>query len=69
MNTIDFKAYHPVIRILKENYDLDEQDIIKLHEQIIGTNFETIKLRDSLIKHKVTSESVFQQAIAQYYEL
>ena len=61
--------YHPVVEILVERYGTTSESLKPLHEQILAYRENTNGLKEVFIKHKVTSEEVFQQALALYYEL
>ncbi|MBS1255111.1 MAG: putative type II secretion system protein HxcR [Deltaproteobacteria bacterium] len=61
--------YHPVVEILVERYGMSPDSLEPLHEQMLAYRENTDGVKEALIKHKVTSEAVFQQALASYYEL
>ena len=61
--------YHPVVEILVERYGMPPVALEPLHEQMLAYRENTDGLKEVFIKHKVTSEAVFQEALAAYYEL
>ena len=61
--------YHPVVEILVERYGTSADTLEPLHEQMLAYRENTDGLKEVFLKHKVTSEEVFQQALASYYEL
>ena len=61
--------YHPVVEILVERYGTSADTLEPLHEQMLAYRENTDGLKEVFLKHKVTSEVVFQQALASYYEL
>ena len=61
--------YHPVVEILVERYGTSPDTLEPLHEQMLAYRENTDGLKEVFIKHEVTSEEVFQQALASYYEL
>ena len=61
--------YHPVVEILVERYGTSPDTLEPLHEQMLAYRENTDGLKEVFLKHKVTSEVVFQQALASYYEL
>ena len=61
--------YHPVVEILVERYGTSADTLEPLHEQMLAYRENTDGLKEVFLKHKVTSEAVFQQALASYYEL
>ena len=61
--------YHPVVEILVERYGTSPDTLEPLHEQMLAYRENTDGLKEVFLKHKVTSEAVFQQALASYYEL
>ena len=61
--------YHPVVEILVERYGTSANTLEPLHEQMLAYRENTDGLKEVFLKHKVTSEAVFQQALASYYEL
>ena len=61
--------YHPVVEILVERYGTSADTMEPLHEQMLAYRENTDGLKEVFLKHKVTSEAVFQQALASYYEL
>jgi len=61
--------YHPVIEILLKNFDTKKESLSPLHEQLLAYREDINELKEVLIKHNVTSEKVFQKALANYFEL
>tara|TARA_B100000700_G_scaffold329899_1_gene453524 strand:- start:1630 stop:3345 length:1716 start_codon:yes stop_codon:yes gene_type:complete len=61
--------YHPIVRILLEDFEITKESIRPLHEQLIANREDTNGLKEMLIKHNVTSEVIFQKALAKYFEL
>ena len=61
--------YHPVISILVEHHNLSLNFLTKMKDQLEPHRKELMGLKELLLKHKLTQESTFQQAIAEYYEL
>ena len=62
-------TYHPVVEILVKSFGTTPQSLEPLHEQLLAYRENTEGLKEAMLKHKVTSESEFQQALAVYYEL
>ena len=62
-------TYHPVVDILVERFKTSPESLEPLHEQLLAYRENTEGLKEALLKHKVTSEAEFQQALASYYEL
>ena len=62
-------TYHPVIEILVKSFGTTPQSLEPLHEQLLAYRENTEGLKEAMLKHKVTGESEFQQALAAYYEL
>ena len=69
MSLLEFDSYHPVVEILVRQFDVEPESLENLHEQLIALRTEPRKLKDSLIKYKATTEEVFQQALASYFDL
>ena len=62
-------SYHPVVEILVKSFGTSPESLEPLHEQMLAYRENTEGLKEALLKHKVTSEAAFQQALASYYEL
>jgi len=62
-------TYHPVVEILVKSFGTTPQSLEPLHEQLLAYRENTEGLKEAMLKHKVTGESEFQQALAVYYEL
>ena len=62
-------TYHPVVEILVKSFGTTPQSLEPLHEQLLAYRENTEGLKETMLKHKVTGESEFQQALAVYYEL
>ena len=62
-------TYHPVVEILVKSFGTTPQSLEPLHEQLLAYRENTEGLKEAMLKHKVTDESEFQQALAAYYEL
>ena len=62
-------TYHPVVEILVKSFGTTPQSLEPLHEQLLAYRENTEGLKEAMLKHKVTGESEFQQALAAYYEL
>ena len=62
-------TYHPVVEILVERFGTSPESLKPLHEQLLAYRESTEGLKEALLKHNVTSESTFQQAMASYFEL
>jgi len=62
-------TYHPVVEILVKSIGITPQSLEPLHEQLLAYRENTEGLKEAMLKHKVTGESEFQQALATYYEL
>ena len=62
-------TYHPVVEILVKSFGTTPQSLEPLHEQLLAYRENTEDLKEAMLKHKVTGESEFQQALAVYYEL
>ncbi len=62
-------TYHPVVEILVKSFGTTPQSLEPLHEQLLAYRENTEGLKEAMLKHKITGESDFQQALAVYYEL
>ena len=62
-------TYHPIVEILVKSFGTTPQSLEPLHEQLLAYRENTEGLKEAMLKHKVTDESEFQQALAAYYEL
>ncbi len=62
-------TYHPVVEILVKSFGTTPKSLEPLHEQLLAYRENTEGLKETMLKHKVTGESEFQQALAAYYEL
>ena len=62
-------TYHPIVEILVKSFGTTPQSLEPLHEQLLAYRENTEGLKEAMLKHKVTGESEFQQALAAYYEL
>jgi len=62
-------TYHPVVEILVKSFGTTPKSLEPLHEQLLAYRENTEGLKEAMLKHKVTGESEFQQALAAYYEL
>jgi len=62
-------TYHPVVEILVKSFGTTPQSLEPLHEQLLAYRENTEGLKEAMLKHKVTDEAEFQQALAVYYEL
>ena len=62
-------TYHPDVEILVKSFVTSPESMEPLHEQMLAYRENTEGLKEALLKHKVTSEAAFQQALASYYEL
>ena len=69
MSMLEFETYHPIIKVLVSQFDMDSTGLENLHEQLLGYRHEQKKLKELLIKYKLTSETLYQQALAAYYDL
>ena len=54
--------YLPVGEILEERYGTSPDTLEPLHEQMLAYRENTDGLKEVFLKHKVTSEAIFQQA-------
>jgi|TARA_B110000240_G_scaffold178703_1_gene208333 general secretion pathway protein E len=62
-------TYHPVVEILVKSFGTTPESLEPLHEQLLAYRENTEGLKEAMLKHKITGESEFQQALAVYYEL
>nr|MBC8220137.1 type II secretion system protein GspE [Pseudomonadota bacterium] len=62
-------TYHPVVEILVDRFGTSPESLEPLHEQLLAYRESTGGLKEALLKHNVTSENTFQQAMANYFEL
>ena len=69
MSMLVFEAYHPVIQVLVSRYEVDAAGLENLHEQLLAYRRDLKRLKELLLKYKLTSELVYQQALAEYYDL
>ena len=63
------RNYHPVVGILLKLFGITKESIKPLREQLLAYRENTDELKDVLIKHNITSEIIFQKALAKYFEL
>jgi len=61
--------FHPVVGILLKLFGITQESIKPLREQLIAYQEDTDGLKEVLIKHNITSEVIFQKALAKYFEL
>ena len=66
---LEFEAYHPVVEVLVSQFKVDADGLENLHEQLLAYRRDLKKLKELLLKYKLTSELVYQQALAEYYDL
>ena len=52
-----------------KSFGTTPQSLEPLHEQLLAYRENTEGLKEAMLKHKITGESEFQQALAVYYEL
>ena len=69
MSMLEFEAYHPVIEVLVSRFEVDAAGLENLHEQLLAYRRDLKKLKELLLKYKLTNELVYQQALAEYYDL
>ena len=69
MSMLEFEAYHPVVEVLVNRFEVDATGLENLHEQLLAYRRDLKKLKELLLKYKLTSELVYQQALAEYYDL
>jgi len=69
MSMLEFEAYHPVIKVLVSRFEIDSAGLENLHEQLLAYRRDLKKLKELLLKYKLTNELVYQQALAEYYDL
>ena len=69
MSMLEFEAYHPVVEVLVCRFEVDADGLENLHEQLLAYRRDLKKLKELLLKYKFTSELVYQQALAEYYDL
>ena len=62
-------TYHPIVEILVDRFGTAPESLEPLHEQLLAYRESTDGLKEALLKHNVTSETTFQQAMASYFEL
>ena len=62
-------TYHPVVEILVKSFGTTPESLEPLHEQLLAYRENMEGLKEAMLKHKITGESEFQQALAVYYEL
>ena len=60
---------HPILRILVESFDVSPEVWEPYREQLLERRMRPKELKDFVLKHKLTDESLYQQAVAQFYEL
>ncbi|MBF0240703.1 MAG: Flp pilus assembly complex ATPase component TadA [SAR324 cluster bacterium] len=61
--------YHPVINVLVQKYKLPQESLNAIKDQLKEHRMQPMAIKDLLLKYKLTQESVFQKAIAEFYEL
>ena len=69
MSMLEFEAYHPVVEVLVSRFEVDAAGLENLHEQLLAYRRDLKKLKELLLKYKLTNELVYQQALAEYYDL
>ena len=69
MSMLEFEAYHPVVEVLVSRFEVDVAGLENLHEQLLAYRRDLKKLKELLLKYKLTNELVYQQALAEYYDL
>ena len=69
MSMLEFETYHPVVEVLVSRFEVDAVGLENLHEQLLAYRRDLKKLKELLLKYKLTSEFVYQQALAEYYDL
>ena len=69
MSMLEFEAYHPVVEVLVSQFEVDADGLQNLHEQLLAYRRDLKKLKELLLKYKLTSELVYQKALAEYYDL
>ena len=55
--------------MLVSRFEVDADSLENLHEQLLAYRRDLKKLKSLLLKYKLTSELVYQQALAEYYDL
>ncbi|MGK5093611.1 type II secretion system ATPase GspE [Deltaproteobacteria bacterium TL4] len=61
--------HHPVIDILVEKYSVSPESLLPLKEQLLDNRTSPLALKELLLKYKIVSEEIFQQAVARFHEL
>ena len=56
--------FHPVVEILLDSFGIAQESMKPLREQLLAYREDTDGLKETLIKHNITSEVVFQKALA-----
>ena len=69
MSMLELEDYHPVIEVLVSRFEVDAAGLENLHEQLLAYRRDLKKLKELLLKYKLTNELVYQQALAEYYDL
>ena len=61
--------YHPVVNILIGQFDISDEVFAPYHDQLLENRMDLMAIKKILLKYKVVKESVYQEAIARFYEL
>ncbi|MBF0287291.1 MAG: Flp pilus assembly complex ATPase component TadA [SAR324 cluster bacterium] len=61
--------FHPVVKILVEQFGIAADLFLPHKEQLMDCRMDLTALKEVLLKHKVADDAVYQQALAQFYEL
>ncbi len=61
--------FHPVVKILVEQFGVAADAFLPHKEQLIASRMDLMALKKVLLKHKIVEDTVYQKALAQFYEL
>ncbi len=61
--------YHPVIDILVRHFKVTSEALVPYQEQLFEKRNDVTALKEVLLKYKVVKESLFQEAVARFYDV
>ena len=60
---------HPIVDILTESFEVTEEQIAPIKSQITPELSNILELKEILLRQKVISDAIFQQAVAKFFDL
>ena len=61
--------YPPIVNILIHQFNLSAEDLQPHHDQLVEKQADLMALKGVLLKHKLIKESLYQKALAHFYNL